>query len=147
MLPWPFRKSLGHKGLGRCGPPQPKIKGEKVGLFPDEVRFSVDREKVQQLEADLDGLPDPRQERVAVLRQAIEAGSYKVPIQQIAQAMSSDLLGQRVTGTMKARRPRPWMSRQPLPFLSPLAPETRDNSGHMRPRTAWRKGSEPRTVK
>jgi len=118
-----------------------------VGLFPDEVQFSVDREKVQQLKADLDGLPDLRQERVAVLRQAIEAGSYEVPIHQIAQAMSSDLLGQGVTGTMKARRPRPWMSSQPLPFLSPFAPQTRENSGHMRPRTTWRKGSEPRTVK
>jgi len=45
------------------------------------------------LKSDLDGLPDLRQERVAVLRQVIEAGSYKVPSQQIAQAMSSDLLG------------------------------------------------------
>ena len=78
-----------------------------MGLFPDEVQFSVDREKVQRLKSDLDGLPDLRQERVAVLRQAIEAGSYKVPNQQIAQAMSSDLLSQRVMGAMKARRPCP----------------------------------------
>ena len=64
-----------------------------MGLFPDEVQFSFDAEKVQQLRADLDGLPELRQERVAVLRQVIEAGSYKVTNQQIAQAMSSDLLG------------------------------------------------------
>jgi flagellar biosynthesis anti-sigma factor FlgM len=87
--------------------------GEKVGLFPDQVQFSVDREKVQQLKADLDGLPDLHLERVGVLSQAIEAGSYKVPNQQIAQAMCSDLLGQRVTGEMKARRPRQWVSYQP----------------------------------
>jgi negative regulator of flagellin synthesis FlgM len=67
--------------------------GKKVCLFPDEVQFSIDREKVQRLKLDLDGMPDLRQERVAVLRQALEAGSYKVPNQQIAQAMFSDLLG------------------------------------------------------
>jgi len=74
-----------------------------VGLFPDEVQFSIDREKVQRLKSDLDDLPDLRQERVAVLRQALEAGSYKVPNQQTAEAMSSDLLGQRAMGAMKAR--------------------------------------------
>lgn len=72
--------------------------GKKVGLFPDEVQFSIDREKVQRLKSDLDGMPDLRQERVAVLRQALEAGSYKVPNQQTAEAMSFDLLGQRVMG-------------------------------------------------
>ena len=76
-------------------------------LFPVEVQFSIDREKVQRLKSDLDGMPDLRQERVAVLRQAIEAGSYKVLSQQIAQAMSSDLLDQRAMGAMKVRRPRP----------------------------------------
>jgi flagellar biosynthesis anti-sigma factor FlgM len=67
--------------------------GKKVGLSPNEVQFSIDREKVQRLKSDLDGMPDVRQERVAVLRQALEAGSYKVPNPQIAQAMFSDLLG------------------------------------------------------
>jgi flagellar biosynthesis anti-sigma factor FlgM len=71
--------------------------GKKVGLFPDKVQFSIGREKVRRLKSDLDGMPDLRQERVAVLRQALEAGSYKVPNQQIAQAMLFDLLdrGQR----------------------------------------------------
>jgi hypothetical protein len=32
-------------------------------------------------------------------------------------------------------------------FLSPFVPETRENSGHMRPRTTWGKGSDARTVK
>jgi flagellar biosynthesis anti-sigma factor FlgM len=79
--------------VGTSGPSPTQNQGKKVGLFPNEVQFSVDREKVQRLKSDLDGLPDLRQERVAVLRQAIEAGSYKVPSQQIAQAMCSDLLG------------------------------------------------------
>jgi len=69
-----------------------------VGLFPDEVQFSVDREGVQRLKSDLDDLPDLRQERVAALRQALEACSYEVPHQLIAGAMSSDLLDQRAMG-------------------------------------------------
>jgi flagellar biosynthesis anti-sigma factor FlgM len=72
--------------------------GKKVGLFPNEDKFSIDREKVQRLKSELDGLPDLRQKRVAVLRQALEAGSYKVPNQQIAQAMFSDLLGREQRG-------------------------------------------------
>ena len=64
-----------------------------MGLFPNEVQFSIDREQVQRLKLDLAGMPDLRQELVAVLRQALEAGSYKVPNQQIARAMFSDLLG------------------------------------------------------
>jgi flagellar biosynthesis anti-sigma factor FlgM len=65
-----------------------------VGLSPDEVQFSVDGEKVQQLKAGLDGLPDLRQDRVVALQQAIEEGSYNVSPRQIAQAMSSELLGE-----------------------------------------------------
>jgi len=78
-----------------------------VSLFPYEVQFSIDRDKVQRLKSDLDDLPDLRRERVAVLRQALEAGSYKVPNHQTAKAMCSDLLGQRVMGATKARRRRP----------------------------------------
>jgi flagellar biosynthesis anti-sigma factor FlgM len=65
--------------------------GKNVGLFPNEVQPSIDREKVQRLKSALDGVPELRQERVAALRQALDEGSYKVPNQQIAQAMFSDL--------------------------------------------------------
>ena len=88
-----FPEIVGPQRVGVAGPSPTQNQAEKVGLSPDEVRISVDGEKVQQLKADLDGLPDLRQERVAVLTQAVEAGSYKVPNQQIAQAMSYDLLG------------------------------------------------------
>ena len=39
------------------------------------------------------------------------------------------------------------MSYQLLPSLGPFQPETGDNSGHIRPRTARRKGSESGIVK
>jgi flagellar biosynthesis anti-sigma factor FlgM len=41
----------------------------------------------------LAAVPEVRQDRVAALQQAIASGTYNVSGQQIAQAMSSDLLG------------------------------------------------------
>jgi negative regulator of flagellin synthesis FlgM len=92
-LPLAFPDYTGPQRVGTTGSSPTQNQGERVGLSPDEVQLSVDGEKVQQLKADLDGLPDLRQERVVALKQAIEDGSYKVSAQQIAQAMSSDLLG------------------------------------------------------
>jgi flagellar biosynthesis anti-sigma factor FlgM len=92
-LPLAFPENAGPQRVGTAGPSPTPNQGERVGLSPDEVQLSVDGEKVQQLKADLGGLPDLRQERVVPLRQAIEEGSYNVSAQQIAQAMSSDLLG------------------------------------------------------
>jgi flagellar biosynthesis anti-sigma factor FlgM len=86
-------ENVGPQRVEITGPSPSQNQGERVGLTPDEVQFSVDGDKVQQLKTDLAGLPDLRQERVVALRQAIEEGSYKVSDPQIAQAMSSDLLG------------------------------------------------------
>jgi len=79
-----FPEIVGPQRVGATGPSPTQNQAEKAGLSPDEVPISVDGEKVQQLKADLDGLPDLCQERVAILTQAVEAGSYKVPNQQIA---------------------------------------------------------------
>jgi flagellar biosynthesis anti-sigma factor FlgM len=65
----------------------------KAGISSDQVKLSADGEAIQQLTGNLDGLPDVRQDRVAALTQAISQGSYQVSGRQIAQAMSSDLLG------------------------------------------------------
>jgi negative regulator of flagellin synthesis FlgM len=88
-----FPEQVGPQRVGTPGASPSQNQGERVGLSPDEVQFSVDGEKVQQLKASLEGLPDMRQDRVADLQQAIEEGSYNVSSQQIAQAMSSELLG------------------------------------------------------
>jgi len=90
--PLGFPEQVGSQRIGNAGSPTSQNQLGTVGLSPDEVQFSIDGEKFQQLKANLDGLPDLRQERVATLRQAIEQGSYKISDQQIAQAMSSDLL-------------------------------------------------------
>jgi flagellar biosynthesis anti-sigma factor FlgM len=90
--PLVFPEQVGPQRVGTTGPSPSQNQAERVGLSPDEARFSVDGEKVQQLKADLSGLPDLRQDRVVALKQAIEEGSYNVSDQQIAQAMSSELL-------------------------------------------------------
>ncbi len=87
-----FPEQGGPQKVGTTGSSPSQNQGERIGFSPDEVKFSVDGEKVQQLKADLAGLPDLRQQRIVALRQAITDGSYKVSDQQIAQAMSSDLL-------------------------------------------------------
>jgi negative regulator of flagellin synthesis FlgM len=88
-----FPEQVGPQRVGTTGASPSQNQTEAVGLSQDEVQFSVDGEKVQQLKADLSGVPDLRQDRVEALKQAIEEGSYDVSDQQIAQAMSSELLG------------------------------------------------------
>jgi len=92
--PLALPEQVGPQGVGTAGRSQNQDEGGGVTLSPDQVQFSVDGETVQQLKTDLAGLPDLRQDRVAALKQAIEEGSYNVSGQQIAQAMSSDLLGE-----------------------------------------------------
>ena len=48
--------------------------------------------KVQQLEAELAGLPEVRQEKIQPLQQAVQEGRYQVSDEQLAQAIFADLL-------------------------------------------------------
>ena len=91
--PLNFPQQVGPQRVGTSGSSPSQNAGEKVDLSPDQAQFSAGVEKVQQLKTDLDGVPDIRQDRVAALQQAIASGTYNVSSQQIAQAMSSDLLG------------------------------------------------------
>jgi negative regulator of flagellin synthesis FlgM len=90
--PLAFPEQVGPQRAGTTGTPPSQNQAQSVGLSPDEAQFSVDGEKVQQLKTDLSGLPDLRQDKVAALKQAIREGSYNVSDQQIAQAMSPELL-------------------------------------------------------
>jgi negative regulator of flagellin synthesis FlgM len=92
--PLGFPEQVGPQRLGTTGSSPSQNQAERMGLSPDEVQFSVDGETVQQLKAGLSGLPDLRQDRVVAVQQAIAEGSYNVSPQQIAQAMSSELLGE-----------------------------------------------------
>jgi flagellar biosynthesis anti-sigma factor FlgM len=80
--------------VGTTGSSPAQNLGGTVALTPDSAQLSVDGGKVQQLKTDLAAVPDVRQDRVAALQKAISSGSYNVSDQEIAQALSSDLLGQ-----------------------------------------------------
>ena len=91
--PLTFPQQAEPQRVGTTGSAPAQNLGGTLALTPDSAQLSVDGEKVQQLKSDLAAVPDVRQDRVAALQQAIASGSYKVSSQQIAQAMSSDLLG------------------------------------------------------
>jgi len=88
-----FPQQVGPQRVGTSGSSPSQNAGGNVDLSPDQAQLSAGVEKVQQLQTSLEGVPDIRQDRVAALQQSIASGSYNVSSQQIAQAMSSDLLG------------------------------------------------------
>jgi len=91
--PLTFPQQTEPQRVGTAGSAPAQNQGGTVALTPDSAQLSMDGGKVQQLKADLAAVPDVRLERVAALQKAITSGSYNVSSQQIAQAMSSDLLG------------------------------------------------------
>ncbi len=91
--PLTFPQQVEPQRVGTTGSSPAKNQAGTVALTPDSAQLSVDGGKVQQLKAGLAAVPDVRQDRVAALQKAIASGSYNVSGQQIAQAMSSDLLG------------------------------------------------------
>jgi flagellar biosynthesis anti-sigma factor FlgM len=61
-------------------------KGLAVG---DTAKLSQDQGRVPDLASQVAQLPEIRQERVAALQRAIEAGSYRVTAEQAAEALIS----------------------------------------------------------
>jgi len=57
----------------------------------DEARLSTGSDAIQALKAQLNAIPDIRQQQVDGLRQAVESGTYQVSPQRIADAMLADL--------------------------------------------------------
>ena len=92
-MPLTFPQQVEPQRVGTTGSSPSQNQAETAPLSPDRAQFSVDGEKVQQLKGNMEAVPDVRQERVAALQKAIASGNYNVSGQQIAQAMSSDLLG------------------------------------------------------
>jgi negative regulator of flagellin synthesis FlgM len=89
-----FPEGAGLQRVGTTGASASQYQEGRVGLSSDEVQLSADGETIQQMKASLDRLPDVRQGRVAPLQQTINEGTYQVSGQQIAQAMSADLVGE-----------------------------------------------------
>jgi flagellar biosynthesis anti-sigma factor FlgM len=57
----------------------------------DEARLSTGSDTIRGLKAQLNAVPEVRQQKVDGLRQAVESGSYEVSAQRIAAAMLADL--------------------------------------------------------
>jgi negative regulator of flagellin synthesis FlgM len=66
----------------------------EVSETPDADGASLSTgSSVSALAAQLQQMPDVRQERVAALRQAVQSGQYQVSDEQIADALHAQLLG------------------------------------------------------
>ncbi len=71
--------------------------GSSSRLSPSRAHWAADdatlpgHTQVQQLQKQLDQLPDDRASRVEALARAIRDGQYNVGAEQIAQAMFSDM--------------------------------------------------------
>ena len=64
-----------------------------LGLVGDQAQLSVARDKIDQLQVELNRLPEVRQDRVQALQRALKEGRYRVSNEQIAEAVFSEFLG------------------------------------------------------
>jgi flagellar biosynthesis anti-sigma factor FlgM len=88
------------QSLDRTGPSgssSAKSAGQTKAVI-DQAQLSVSQSRVQDLKAQLTGLPDVRQDRVSALREAIGNGSFNPSDQQLADAILGDLFGPATTG-------------------------------------------------
>jgi flagellar biosynthesis anti-sigma factor FlgM len=85
-------KSGGAEQPNSVSPPGVQGNRKEAVHSRDEASFSVDKGKVQELEAKLVELPEVRQERVQALQLAVREGRYQVSDEQLAQAMFAELL-------------------------------------------------------
>jgi flagellar biosynthesis anti-sigma factor FlgM len=67
---------------------------EVTSLDGDHAELSMDHARVAELAAQIQTLPEIRQEKVAPLSDAIQNGSYDASAEQTADAMLTDFLGQ-----------------------------------------------------
>jgi flagellar biosynthesis anti-sigma factor FlgM len=58
----------------------------------ERAQLSGDRARVRSLAAQVNALPETRQEKVGVLGPAVREGSYQVSAEQMAEAMISEML-------------------------------------------------------
>lgn len=64
----------------------------------DKVTLSPESQEIQAIKRYLDSLPDVREEKVKALKQAIQAGTYRVSSRQIAEKLVGRLLADKILG-------------------------------------------------
>jgi len=60
-----------------------------AGAKPDQVEFSAQALELARARAALSALPEVRHEKVADLRQQVQAGAYRPPIEAVAKRLSA----------------------------------------------------------
>jgi len=65
----------------------------RTKAITDQTQLSASQSRVQDLKAQLTGLADVRQERVAALQKAVADGSFHVTDQQVADAILGHFFG------------------------------------------------------
>ena len=85
----PFAGLEAYKNVGKeknrvGGSPKEATKG---GLSEDRVALSPEAKQIQEAKKSLDALPDVREEKVAEIKEQIEAGTYTVDGEKIAFKM------------------------------------------------------------
>ena len=78
----------------KSGSRAPADASSRAGSEDDQALLSLDRGKVQALEAKVMSAPEIRQERVEALRNQIQSGTYQAPPEQTAEAMLSEMAAQ-----------------------------------------------------
>jgi len=82
---------LGRSGEATAGTKPADMTQTAAPNTEDVAHLSSGSEAVQRLKAQLNALPDIRQEQVDALRQAVGDGTYKISPHAVAAAMLSDL--------------------------------------------------------
>lgn len=94
-----MRIDLYTSGLAASAPEHGKETGKVAQRAPDAlqlsdtVQFSTGSAQIRSLMQTLQQVPDIRQDRVQALRQLVQAGSYRLDPQRIADAMIANAAG------------------------------------------------------
>ena len=79
-------------GAGQAKPSSSAVAGSGSALASDTAKLSTGQSAVQALAANVNDVPEIRQERVAALAKALREGSYQVTPEQTAEALISHVM-------------------------------------------------------
>lgn len=83
----------------KAGPAEDKA--DKVSAKTDTVVISDAARRIQEARAQLDAIPDVREDKVAELRNQIQNGSYQVDAEKTAEKLLREHLGNAIDKELK----------------------------------------------
>jgi len=87
----PISETAGSDRPARSGAIAKASGSASIDTKEDEARLSFDHGRVRALAEEVHKMPEVREERIAVLRQAIADGTYHKDAQQVASAMLGEV--------------------------------------------------------